>query len=43
MSFNTTDLIHIYAGADNIPYTADDIFVYAPYFWERISVILEYS
>lgn len=43
MSFNTTDLIHIYAGADHIPYTADDIFVYAPYFWERISVILEYS
>lgn len=42
MSFNTTDLIQIYAGADNIPYTSDDIFVYAPNFWERISVILEY-
>ena len=43
MSFNTTDLIHIYAGADNIPYTSDDIFVYSPNFWERISVILEYD
>jgi hypothetical protein len=42
MSFNTTDLIQIYAGADNIPFTSDDIFVYAPRFWERISVTLEY-
>jgi hypothetical protein len=42
MSFNTTDLIQIYAGADNIPYTSDDVFVYAPKFWERISVALEY-
>jgi hypothetical protein len=42
MSFNTTDLIHIYAGVDNIPYTSDDVFVYAPRFWERISVTLEY-
>ena len=42
MSFNTTDLIQIYAGQDNIPYSSDDIFVYAPNFWERISVSLEY-
>lgn len=42
MSFNITDLIQIYAGADNIPYTSDDIFVYAPKFWERILVKLEY-
>jgi hypothetical protein len=42
MSFNITDLIQIYAGQDNIAYTNDDIFVYAPNFWERISVILEY-
>jgi len=42
MSFNTTDLIQLYAGQDNIPYTYDDIFVYAPNFWERISVSLEY-
>lgn len=40
MTFNTTDLIQIYAGADNIPYTNDDIFVYAPRFWERLSVSL---
>lgn len=40
MTFNTTDLIQIYAGKDNLPYTADDIFVYAPRFWERLSVSL---
>jgi hypothetical protein len=38
MNFNSTNLIQIYAGADNIPYTSDDIFVYAPNFWERLSV-----
>jgi len=43
MRFNTTELIHIYAGADNVPYTSDDIFVYAPRFWERISVSLNYD
>lgn len=37
VSFNTTNLIQVYAGADNIPYTSDDVFVYAPKFWERIS------
>lgn len=42
MSFNTSDLIQIYAGQDNIQYTSDDIFVYAPNFWERISIKLEY-
>ncbi|MEI7504849.1 MAG: hypothetical protein WCJ61_16360, partial [Paludibacter sp.] len=36
LSFDTQNLIQIYAGADNIPYTSDDIFVYAPKFWERI-------
>lgn len=40
VSFNTTDLIQVYAGADNVPYTHDDVFVYAPKFWERISVSL---
>jgi hypothetical protein len=34
--FNTQDLIQVYSGNDNIPYTSDDIFVYAPKFWERI-------
>jgi hypothetical protein len=38
MTFNTNSLIQIYAGQDNVPYTWDDIFVYAPNFWERISV-----
>lgn len=42
MSFNTSDLIQIYAGADNTPYTSDDIFVYVPNFWERVSITLEY-
>jgi hypothetical protein len=41
VSFNTTDLIQVYAGADNIPYTSDDVFVYAPNFWERISSRLD--
>lgn len=40
MTFNTTDLIQIYAGEDNVPYTSDDVFVYAPRFWERLSVSL---
>lgn len=40
MTFDITDLIQIYAGKDNIPYTYDDVFVYAPRFWERISVSL---
>lgn len=36
LSFNIRGLIQVYAGADNLPYTRDDIFVYAPRFWERI-------
>jgi hypothetical protein len=40
IAFNTTNLIQIYAGKDNIPYTSYDIFVYAPRFWERLSVNL---
>ncbi|MBL7812183.1 MAG: hypothetical protein JNL57_08165 [Bacteroidetes bacterium] len=42
LSFNTTHLIQIYAGADNVPYTKDDVFVYAPRFWERISSRLDF-
>ena len=38
LSFNTNGLIQVYAGPDNIPYTSDDVFVYAPNFWERLSV-----
>lgn len=41
LSFNTQNLIQVYAGADNVPYTSDDIFVYAPEFWERIYSKLE--
>lgn len=40
MTFDSQNLIQIYAGADNIPYTWDDIFVYAPKFWERFSVFM---
>lgn len=41
LSFDTNGLIQVYAGVDNIPYTSDDIFGYAPNFWERISSRLE--
>lgn len=41
VSFNTTNIIQVYAGADNAPYTSDDVFVYAPEFWERISSRLD--
>lgn len=41
LSFDTGNLIQLYAGADNIPYTSDDIIVYAPKFWERIYSRLE--
>jgi hypothetical protein len=41
LSINTQDLIQVYAGADNVPYTRDDIFVYVPRFWERISSRLD--
>jgi hypothetical protein len=40
MTYCINNLIQIYAGQDNIPYTSDDIFVYAPNFWERLSVSL---
>lgn len=38
MSFDYNNLIQIYAGEDNIPYSQDDIFVYAPNYWERLSI-----
>lgn len=38
VTFDYENLIQIYAGADNIPYTRDDVFVYAPRFWERLSM-----
>ena len=41
VSFDTQTLVQVYAGNDNIPYTSDDIFVYAPNYWERLKVKLE--
>ena len=41
LSFNTDNLIQVYAGRDNIPYTQDDVFTYAPNYWERLKVRLE--
>jgi len=41
ISFDTENLIQVYAGRDNFPYTVDDIFVYAPNYWERLNVKLE--
>ncbi len=38
VSFDYSNLIQVYAGLDNIPYTNDDVFVYAPNYWERLSV-----
>lgn len=41
VAFNTDNLIQVYAGRDNIPYTVDDVFVYSPRFWDRMKVNLE--
>lgn len=41
VSFDSENLIQIYAGADNLPYTSDDVFVYAPKYWERVKIKLE--
>lgn len=43
LTFDYNHLIQIYAGADNIPYTKDDVFLYAPSFWDRllVNVIIE--
>lgn len=41
LSFYPDGLIQVYAGADNIPYTADDVFIYAPRFWERLKSRLD--
>ena len=38
ISFNSSQLIEHYEGYDNQPYTADDVFVFAPEFWKRFSV-----
>ncbi|MFO7658460.1 MAG: hypothetical protein R6W78_15490 [Bacteroidales bacterium] len=41
IEFINDDIIQIYAGADNIPYTSDDIIVLEPKFWERINVYVD--
>lgn len=41
LSMNTANLIQVYAGVDNIPYTSDDVFVYAPNYWERLTARLD--
>ena len=38
IGFDNDNLIQIYAGRDNIPYTSDDIIIYAPNYWERIYI-----
>ena len=38
VGFISDNLIQVYAGLDNIPYTSDDVFVYAPNYWERLFV-----
>lgn len=41
VSFDTENLIQVYRGNDNVAYTSDDVFVYAPGYWERLNVKLE--
>lgn len=38
ISFDSNDIIEVYAGKDNIPYTSDDIFTFPPKFWDRFKV-----
>ncbi len=38
ISFNSNDIIEVYAGRDNVPYTYDDIFAFPPKFWDRFKV-----
>lgn len=38
ISFNIQNLIQFYAGQDNIPYTSDDVIIYAPDYWERATI-----
>jgi len=41
ISFINDDLIQVYAGNDGVAYTGDDMFSYAPRYWERVVVRLE--
>jgi len=39
--FDNDDIIQLYAGIDNRPYTSDDIIVLEPRFWKRIIVYVD--
>ncbi|MCF8461757.1 MAG: hypothetical protein K9G46_13620 [Flavobacteriales bacterium] len=41
IGFDSENLIEIYAGLDNVPYTFDDVFVFTPLFWNRFDITLE--
>lgn len=43
LAFDYNNLIQVYAGVDNIPYTKDDVFLYEPFFYDRlmVNVIIE--
>jgi hypothetical protein len=41
ISFTPDNLIQVYAGSDGLSYTSDDVFVYAPRYWERVVARLE--
>ncbi|MFO7657086.1 MAG: hypothetical protein R6W78_08465 [Bacteroidales bacterium] len=38
LGFIIDEIIHVYAGIDNNPYTDNDVIVFEPKFWERIDV-----
>ena len=40
-ALNSRNLIQVYAGRDNIPYTFDDVFLYRPQFYDRFEVKVE--
>jgi hypothetical protein len=41
MGFLNDNIIQIYAGPDNIPYTSDDVIVLEPKYWEKIYVYVD--
>lgn len=38
IGFVTDNIIQVYAGSDNVPYTSDDIVVFEPRYWERMYI-----
>ena len=43
IGFIIDDIIHVYAGQDNIPYTSDDVIVLEPKYWERMYIDVDIS